>query len=48
MEAGIFESYKEEDTVDVESFQGMCAFSSLFSYPLVKSIGLTVNQDLYI
>ena len=29
MEADIFEHHKEEDNVDIESFQGMCAFSKL-------------------
>lgn len=30
MEAAVFEYHKEDDTVDVESFQGMCSFSKHF------------------
>lgn len=31
MEADIFEYHKEEDTVDFEAFQGMCAFVKLIN-----------------
>lgn len=31
MEAGVFEYHKEEDSVDIESFQGRCAFSELLN-----------------
>ena len=30
MEAAVFEYHKEDDPVDVESFQGMCSFSKDF------------------
>lgn len=49
MEAGIFECDKEDDAVDVESFQGMCAFSKLLNilYKHMFQLNQSVHNDLY-
>lgn len=37
MEAGIFDYHKEEETLDAESFQGMCAFEPVLDNSLDHS-----------